>query len=357
MLKIKLRLKKKINDSYNIFIGQGIKTVLSDFLTENYPKANICIISDNNTAKLLGKKLLTDLGRLKNKAKIITFPSGEKNKSLSSVEKICNQMVEAGFNRRDLILAFGGGVTGDLAGFVAAIYMRGVPFIQLPTSLLAMVDSGIGGKTGVDLAQGKNLVGSFKQPKGVFIDIQYLKTLPEREFNNGMAEIIKHGIIRDKKYFAWIEKEQEKIKARHSETLIKLIYRSCLIKKEVVEKDEKESGLRMILNYGHTIGHALEQLSDYKLRHGEAISIGMIKENSLNPRLKAKDQERIEKLFLDFKLPIEHKLCARTKELLALIKNDKKKANKLPAFAVPVKIGKMKVQEYSASEILKALHA
>lgn len=357
MQKIHLKLRKKVDDSYNIFIELGIEKSLQSFLQSNYKNSKICIISDNNTAKLFGDRLLKTLKAGKHICKIITFPGGEKNKTLSNVEKICNQMVQDGFSRKDLVIALGGGVTGDLAGFAASIFMRGVGFVQVPTSLLAMVDSSIGGKTGVDLTQGKNLVGTFQQPKAVFIDVNYIKSLPEREFNNGMAEIIKHGIIRDAKYFQWIEKERENIKKRDTQTLIKLIARSCSIKKEIVEKDEKESGLRMILNYGHTVGHALEQLSGYKLRHGEAISIGMIKENNLSIELSPALQERIKKLFIFFGLPTEHKLCNETKKLLELIKNDKKKTKTLPVFAIPRKLGKMQIKEFTASDILKALHA
>lgn len=357
MLKIHLKLKKKVDDSYNIFIGQGIEKSLHEFLHTHYRNAKICIISDTNTAKLFGNKLVKQIKAIKLECRLITFAAGEKNKTLTNVEKICNQMVKEGFGRKDLVLTLGGGVTGDLAGFAASIFMRGIPFIQVPTSLLAMVDSSIGGKTGVDLTQGKNLVGTFQQPKAVFIDINYIKSLPEREFNNGMAEIIKHGIIRDLKYFEWIEKEKEKIKKRHTQTLIQLIKVSCLIKKEIVEKDEKESGLRMILNYGHTIGHALEQLSNYKLRHGEAISIGMIKENNLNAKFSEEANERIKKLFTFFGLPTSHALCKETKKLLELIKNDKKKTNKLPAFAIPTQLGKMQVKEFTSAEILKAIHA
>ncbi len=357
MLKTQVKLKKHIDDSYNIFVGDYLIAELEEFVNKQYRNSKVCIISDTKTAKLFGDKLSTQLNKTKITSKVISFTGGEKNKNLQTVEQLCEKMLKAGFNRKDIVIALGGGITGDIAGFTASIFMRGMPYIQMPSSLLAMVDSSIGGKTGVDLSAGKNLVGTFQQPKAIFINVVYLKSLPEREFNNGMAEIIKHGIIADAKYFSWIEKEKLKIKNRDTQTLIELINRSCIIKKTIVEKDEKESGLRMTLNYGHTIGHAIETLSDYKLLHGEAISIGMIKENNLNKKLSPSDNERIKNLFTYFKLPIEHKLCTQSKKIIELIKNDKKKVSKQATFAIPNKIGKAKIENFSDLEIIKALNA
>lgn len=351
---IKVKLKKKVDNSYSIFIGQNMDNQLINFIKKNFPESKVCLISDNKVAKLFGEKLSKKLSRNKISNSLISFPAGEKRKNLTTVERLSSKMVKEKFNRKDIVLALGGGVTGDLAGFIASIFMRGIPVIQVPTSLLAMVDSSVGGKTGVDLEDGKNLVGAFHQPQTVIIDVNYLKNLPKREFNSGMAEIIKHAIIRDRSFFKWIEQNREKIKKLDTSTLQALISKSCLIKKKIVEKDEKENGLRMILNYGHTIGHAFEHLSNFRLKHGEAISIGMIKENQLS-KLSEKEKIRIQNLLIYFDLPVQNKLSSQDKELIKLIKNDKKVKQKLPLFAIPSKIGKTEIREFKEKEILKAI--
>ena len=208
---------------------------------------------------------------------IFKIDAGETSKTLQEAEKIYTAAIELGLDRKSLIVALGGGVVGDLAGFAAATYLRGVPYIQIPTTLLAQVDSSVGGKTAVNHALGKNLIGAFYQPKAVFIDLETLKTLPEREIKSGLGEVVKYGIISDENFFAYLENNAEKILNRDVQTLEKIVKRSCEIKAQVVGADEKESNLRRILNFGHTIAHAVEEETDYKkYRHGEAVAVGML---------------------------------------------------------------------------------
>jgi 3-dehydroquinate synthase len=204
------------------------------------------------------------------------MPPGEEQKSLPVLQSVCEQMVEAGLDRRSLLVALGGGVIGDLGGFAAASYMRGIPYVQVPTTLLAQVDSSVGGKTAVNLPQGKNLVGAFYQPAGVLIDVELLRTLSERDVRAGMVEVVKYGVIRDAGFFRWLEDHLDDCLALEPDAVLNAVRRSCEIKAEVVGADEREGGLRAILNYGHTAGHAIEALTSYgALRHGEAVAIGM----------------------------------------------------------------------------------
>lgn len=311
--------------NYKIIIKSGSFDQIPNLLKYGNRYA---IISDSRVGKLYGKKLTEKIGK---KAILITFPHGERSKNLYTIEQICKKMVKYGFDRHDCVIALGGGVTGDIAGFVASIYMRGINYIQVPTSLIAMVDSSIGGKTGVNTSEGKNLIGTFYQPKAVFIDPNLLKTLPKRHLINGMAEVIKYGCIKSYSLFKFIEQNYQKILNRDSGLLNKIIEQSCAIKSEIVKKDEKEKGLRMILNFGHTIGHALEKLSGFKLLHGEAISIGMI-EKCENPALKL----LLQKIGLPTKMPKKFSI----EQIQKAIKSDKKKKTGHIREIIVKKIGK-----------------
>jgi 3-dehydroquinate synthase len=248
--------------------------------------------------------------------------------------------------RKSFIVALGGGVVGDLAGFVAATYLRGIPFVQAPTTLLAQVDSSVGGKTGVNLKAGKNLVGAFYQPQLVLCDLDALKTLPKREYISGLAEVIKYGVIYDAVLFAQLERNLPKLLQRDAATLRNVIARCCEIKAEVVGQDETESGLRAILNFGHTIGHAIENSSGYgKFLHGEAISIGQVAAAKLSQKilgLPSGDAERIEKLFVCAGLPVKTRLnAALRKKLLAAMLLDKKVSGGEVKFVLAKKIGRV----------------
>lgn len=290
MQKVKVKLKKKIDYSYNIHIGTNIlEACLKDFFKKkNF--SSIGVIADSNICDLYVEKLKPYFPE---KTKFFSFPAGEENKNIETILKLSNLLQKENFDRKSLLIALGGGVTGDITGFLSSIYMRGVPFIQIPTSLLAMVDSSIGGKTGVDTEFGKNLLGTFSQPLAVFIDTEFLKTLPEIEIKNGMAEIIKHGLILDRNYIDNLNKMnyEEKIK------------RSCEIKSYVVSKDEKEGGLRQILNFGHTIGHGIEKLFNFTLPHGICVALGILIESKISAQkniLSLKDYNQIEKILYDY---------------------------------------------------------
>ena len=272
-MKVKVELGA---NSYDIHIGENILDDVAKFIAESNFTKKVLIVTDSNVEKF--SSTLTDAFKLCGiDFDVVTIPAGEKSKNLSVAEKIYTRAIELGMDRKSPIIAFGGGVVGDLAGFIAATYLRGVPFIQVPTTLLSQVDSSVGGKTAVNHELGKNLIGAFYQPKAVFIDINTLKTLPERELKCGLGEVVKYGIISDEKFFEYLELNAEKILARDVEVLMQIIKRCCEIKAEVVSADEKENGLRRILNFGHTIGHAVEQVTSYeKYQHGEAVAIGLV---------------------------------------------------------------------------------
>lgn len=270
-----VRLREEVDNSYDIFIDNRLIDNLAVDLKRS-PIANAyAIVTDSNVGKLYGKKLLNDLQNKNIYAHLITFPAGEKHKNRKTKEMIENEMLDLALGRDTCIIALGGGVVGDLAGFVAATYMRGIPYIQIPTTLLAMVDSSIGGKVGIDTMHAKNVIGAFYQPKKVIIDLNFLKTLPKSELINGLAEIVKLALIKDKDFFHFLEKNIDKILGYDLNALKQTIKRCCEIKASIIVQDEKEKGLRRILNYGHTIGHAIESALNYKISHGHAIAIGM----------------------------------------------------------------------------------
>ncbi len=263
--------------SYDILIGKGLLSQAAKYLRPLKLGKRGVIITDTNVEPLYAGALCDALGKGGFSAEVLSVPAGEASKSLRQANRLFEKLPTLGLDRHSFLIALGGGVVGDLAGFVAASYLRGLALVQLPTSLLAQVDSSVGGKTGVNLPQGKNLVGAFYQPKLVLADTDTLGTLPPRELRSGFAEVIKHGAIRDAKFFAWLEREYKRVLALDSEAVAHVVRRCCEIKAEVVSADECESGLRAILNFGHTVGHAMETLSDYSgLLHGEAISMGMV---------------------------------------------------------------------------------
>lgn len=324
-------LKREIDNSYNIFIGSGLLNNIPSELKANPIAESYAIITDSNVGKAYGNKLLKNLQENGIKARLIKFPAGEKHKSRKTKEMIEDEMLRLGFGRDCCILSLGGGVVGDVAGFVAATYMRGIPYIQIPTTLLAMVDSSIGGKVAVDSAKAKNAIGSFYQPKKVIIDIGLLRTLPKEELANGMAEVVKHALIKDKSFFNFLEKNIDKILSLDSEILKRTIKRSCEIKASIVAEDEKEKGLRKILNYGHTIGHAMESALNYNISHGQAIAIGMSYSAKLSAKLGflhegsvIRQNNLLERLGLPHRLS-HHKL--KPGKILECMQHDKKILN------------------------------
>jgi 3-dehydroquinate synthase len=279
----KVKVELGVN-SYEIRVGSGIMELAGAWLKEKGLGGKAVIITDSNVGPLYAGALEQSLTGAGFKVTVIEVPAGEETKSLETAGILYNRLAAAYAERTTPILALGGGVVGDLAGFVAATYLRGVPLVQMPTSLLAMVDSSVGGKTAVDHGLMKNIIGAFYQPKMVIADIDALKTLPKEELSNGMAEVIKVAALRDSRFFEFLEKNTDKAMALHLETLEKIVLYSALHKARIVGKDEKESGQRIILNYGHTIGHAVEAVSDFQIKHGQAVAMGMIAENKIAER-------------------------------------------------------------------------
>ncbi|HEX9742464.1 MAG TPA: 3-dehydroquinate synthase [Nitrospiraceae bacterium] len=268
--------------SYDIRIKPGLLGEIGPCLSALGLKDRVGVVTNQIVGRLYAPGLLRSLRAAGFDASTIVLPEGERAKSMRSVSSILNALVEARFERGSALVALGGGVIGDLTGFAASIYMRGIPFVQVPTTLVAQVDSSVGGKTGVNHPLGKNLIGTFSQPRLVLVDPDTLRTLPPREWVAGLAEVIKYGVIADAEFFTYLEQQMDRLLKLESEPVSRVIARSCEIKASIVEQDERESDLRRILNYGHTIGHALESLGGYrKLIHGEAIAIGMVQEADL----------------------------------------------------------------------------
>lgn len=261
--------------SYPIIIKNGLLKEIGNDLREKKIGNRYAVIADDYVASLYGDTFMAILASAGIAAELLTFPHGEARKTLATIGALAGQLAQLGFDRKDALIGFGGGVTGDLTGFLASAYMRGIPFVQVPTTLLAQVDSSVGGKTGVDIPEGKNLVGAFYQPRVVYIDIAMLKTLPHEELLGGLAEVIKYGVIRDANFFQFLYDNRQKILLLDQELIAKTVFTCCQIKADVVSQDEMESGMRRILNFGHTLGHAVEGASDYTIIHGLAVAIGM----------------------------------------------------------------------------------
>ena len=332
--------------SYEIKVGGGLLPRLGAECAALKLGQRCAVITDANVGRHYAKAALKSLAASGFEPVLVTVPAGEKSKRIATVEKCFDELAKHRLERKSFIVALGGGVVGDLAGFVAATYLRGIPFVQVPTTLLAQVDSSVGGKTGVNLKAGKNLVGAFYQPRLVLCDLDTLKTLPRREYVSGLAEVIKYGVIYDEILFAQLERNLPKLLARDEKTLRDVVARCCEIKADVVGQDETESGLRAILNFGHTIGHAIENSSGYgKFLHGEAISIGQVAAAKLSQKilgLPSGDVARIEKLFVQAGLPVKIKLdAARRKKLFAAMLLDKKVSGGEVKFVLAQKIGKV----------------
>ena len=268
--------------SYDIFIAPGVSVSLGVTLKKLISTGKIGIVTDQHVARHYLRRTVSSLKHAGYEPVSIVLPPGERSKTLATTARILDVLARHRFERRSMLLALGGGVVGDLTGFAAAIYQRGIPFVQVPTTLVAQVDSSVGGKTGVDHVLGKNLIGAFHQPRAVLIDPDTLQTLPNREWVAGLAEVIKYGIIADDAFFSFLEQSMSKILKLDTDSVMHAIVRSCQIKARVVAEDERESDRRRILNYGHTIGHALESLGGYRgLIHGEAVGIGLVQEADL----------------------------------------------------------------------------
>ena len=332
--------------SYSIQIGSGLCSTLGKECAKLGLGRRCAIISDANVAKRYAAMAEKSLRAAGFDPYLITCPAGETAKSLRNAGACYDQLAQARLERKSFIVALGGGVVGDLAGFVAATYLRGVAFVQVPTTLLAQVDSSVGGKVGVNLRAGKNLVGAFYQPRLVLCDLDTLATLPERELRAGLAEVIKYGIIYDRGLFRRLEQDLPRLLARDLDTLGAVVARCCQIKAEVVGEDETEAGTRAILNFGHTIGHALEAISRYgKYLHGEAISIGQVAAAQISAAqlgLSSMELQRIRQLFVAAGLPVTVRLTTRERErLFEAMSLDKKVSDGEARFVLATRIGEV----------------
>lgn len=341
MVKLQVELTE---NSYPIFIERNLLGNVGKKLSEILPGRRFAVIADNRVKSLYGDVLLPSLASAGLEAEIITFEPGEASKTLKTLGMLAGQMVQKGFDRKSVVIGFGGGVTGDLAGFLAASYMRGVDFVQIPTTLLAQVDSSVGGKTGVDIVEGKNLLGAFYQPKAVFIDGSVLITLEHQELLGGLAEVIKHAIIKDPSFFDFLDNHREKILALDAAAINEIVATCCRIKAEVVAADEKEKNLRRILNFGHTFGHCLESVSNYKIIHGLGVSMGMVTAARLAVLLGIFEQQqcdRIVQLLTDYGLPTKIPVDLDRKRIKSFFKVDKKSVDGVLSFVLPTSIGEV----------------
>ncbi len=344
MVTVRVPIKEQRDASYDIVIGRGVLAELEALLREHCPAARYAVITDSHVAKLFGEQLVARLHDGTLPAQLFEFPAGEWNKTREAWATLSDKLLAAQFGRDAAVIALGGGVVGDVAGFVAATYLRGVPYVQVPTTLLAMIDSSIGGKTGVDVPAGKNLLGAFHQPRLVVTDLDVLASLAPVQLAAGMAEAVKHGVIADAEYFAFLEREREGVTAKDPDALEHVVRRSVEIKAEVVAADEREAGRRAILNFGHTIGHAIEATARFEVLHGEAVAIGMAYESRLAEALGVADRgtaERIGGLLERYQLPLELPDTATVDGLVAAMQLDKKAREGTVRFALPKAIGAM----------------
>ena len=345
---------------YNVVIGTGILADAGGLIARCVRGRRAVIVADSNVAPLYSRSMKESLGRAGIEASEFVFPAGEESKSVATFERLVEFLASERLTRTDFLCALGGGVTGDLAGFAASSYLRGIDFVQIPTSLLAAVDSSVGGKCGVNLAAGKNLCGAFHQPKLVLFDADVLGTLPECEFACGMAEVIKYGVIRDAAFFAELEGARGVLSG---EALLSAVARCVEIKADVVSRDEREGGLRRILNFGHTAAHAIEKLSGFAAHHGEAVAIGMvIAARYAEAHGVASDvSERIASLVRDFGLPADAAECAARHSLDAAVfspvamaevaASDKKRSGGEVAIVLPKTIGSVAEQRLPVSRL------
>lgn len=344
--------------SYDIVITNGFRelSALLEPVLEGGKKA--ALISDSNVYRIYGKEI-EEIFSLKGISWFsYVFPAGEENKNLDTVQDVYEFLITNRFERRDICIALGGGVVGDLTGFAAATYLRGISFIQIPTSLLAQTDSSIGGKTGVDFRRFKNMVGAFHQPSLCYMNMQTLKTLDRRQFLSGLGEVIKAALIKDRDFYYWIKTHKNEIDSLDKAVLEEMIYRACLIKREVVQNDPKESGERALLNFGHTLGHAIERCADFSLFHGECVVLGMIAALHISKErgdVSAEDFDDIYTLFKDFGYTMRVSGLSR-EEIIETAKSDKKSESGVIKFILLESVGAAVIRkDVTKEEMEKAL--
>ncbi|RKU28857.1 3-dehydroquinate synthase [Candidatus Poribacteria bacterium] len=343
-----LRLELK-DHSYPIYVGKDILSHIGEYLLQKLKPSKVLVVSDESIVQLYTPIVTGSLVEQGLDVYSIDIPSGEESKSLEQFSRIQDSLIEKQFDRSSIVIALGGGVVGDLTGFAAAVYMRGIPFVQIPTTLQAQVDASVGGKTAINHQKGKNLIGAFHQPKLVLIDVNTLESLPKPDIRAGLIEVIKMGVIRDEPLFQLVEETLDGIIDLDERVLIEMISQACAGKADIVAKDEKESSLRMVLNYGHTFGHALEAVTEYKkYRHGEAVSIGMNCAARLAANLKIfseSDFQRQNRLLRDAKLPVTFPQEHSHEEIYAAMYHDKKVIDGSLRLILPIEIGNVVIRD------------
>ena len=353
----KLDVKKDGRFCYSISFEKDFSHLAEEIAALGFSEHKLCIVTDSNVAPLYLEEVKKVLkGRFKYITEFI-IPAGEQNKTLNQVKNIYEHLILQHFDRKDCLIALGGGVIGDMTGFTAATYLRGIDFVQVPTTLLSQVDSSIGGKTGVDFDSYKNMVGAFHMPRLVYMNLSVLNTLSTEQFSCGMGEILKHGLIKNKDYFSWCMENAEKIQARDYETLLHMIKESCKVKRDVVEKDPTEKGERALLNFGHTLGHAVEKLKNFELLHGQCVAIGSVaamKLSAMRGHISESDVVYVEKCFECFGLPMRVENI-NVEEILAVSKSDKKMEAGKIKFVLLQDLGNAYVDKtVSDEELIKA---
>lgn len=343
---------------YDIVFTEDFALLADELTALEIGERKLAIICDTNTERLFADEVSSLLAAHCKKLIVHAFPAGEENKTLNTVREIYRHLIEEKFDRKDLLIALGGGVVGDITGFAAATYLRGVDFIQIPTTLIAQSDSSIGGKTGVDFDGYKNMVGAFYMPKLVYMNVGTLKELDDRQFYAGFAEVMKHGLIKDALYYEWLLDHMYEIHDRDMDTLLEMVERSCGIKKLVVEKDPTEKGDRALLNFGHTIGHAIEKAKHFTLMHGECIALGMVAAAYISRQrenLSMEEYYEVRDMFVPFNLPISIE-DIDPQEILTLTKSDKKMDGGQIKFVLLKKVGKAVIdRSVTDEEILAAI--
>ena len=350
-------VKKDGQFCYHIYLEPDFAKLPEAVEPLNIKERKLCIVADSTTAELYGAELKEILKETCTYVSMFVFPAGEVNKTLNTVRDLYEHLILEKFDRKDMLVALGGGVVGDLTGFAAATYLRGIGFIQIPTTLLSQVDSSIGGKTGVDFDAYKNMVGAFHMPRLVYMNLNVLKTLPDRQFACGMGEIIKHGLIQDSDYLEKLSIYQREICEKNYAALLWMVAGSCKVKRHVVEEDPTEQGIRAWLNFGHTIGHSVEKLKDFTLCHGECVAIGCAAAAWMSWKrglISEKEKEAAEQLLLDYQLPVRVK-GLKPEDIVKTTKMDKKMDAGKVKFVLLKKIGEAFVtRDVEDEELLRA---
>ncbi|MCM1184104.1 MAG: 3-dehydroquinate synthase [Roseburia sp.] len=352
----RLTINRNNKPIYDIVYESGFDRLAEELECFGIGEKKLCIITDSRVKGLHADAVCAALQDKCRELQVYAFPDGEKSKNLDTVQDIYKFLIENKFGRKDMLLALGGGVVGDTTGFVAATYLRGIDFVQIPTTLLAQVDSSIGGKTGVDFDQYKNMVGAFYMPKLVYMNVSTLKTLDDRQYYSGMAEVLKHGLIKNAKFYEWLIDNMYEIHERDLETLEEMVLKSCTCKKLVVEKDPTEKGERALLNFGHTIGHAIEKAKNFELMHGECVALGCVAAAYISWKrelLSMDEYYEIRDMFVPFNLPISVENID-PEEIYTLMLSDKKVEGDHIKFILLKSVGKATIDTTVTKEEILA---